>query len=154
MKGWNTNHVEAIKPNQSWRDLEEAKTERSRQSKGNWKKTYDIFVEDNKVEAWTLLDKRANYILQKTIRMQMEAWTLLDGGSQLYALLHEARVRGELILWSIEDDEIYISMVASIKDSTCSVQLQKKTSLKRSLKVFLVVHLDLWSYDKRKKWNL
>ena len=28
-------------------------------------------------EAWTLLDKRANYILQKTIRMQMEAWTLL-----------------------------------------------------------------------------
>ena len=30
-----------------------------------------------KTEAWTLLDKRANYILQKTIRMQMEAWTLL-----------------------------------------------------------------------------
>jgi hypothetical protein len=30
-----------------------------------------------KMEAWTLLDKRANYILQKTIRMQMEAWTLL-----------------------------------------------------------------------------
>jgi hypothetical protein len=29
------------------------------------------------MEAWTLLDKRANYILQKTIRMQMEAWTLL-----------------------------------------------------------------------------
>jgi hypothetical protein len=50
------------------------------------------------MEAWTLLDKRANYILQKTIRMQMEAWTLLDGGSRLYALLHEARVRMELIL--------------------------------------------------------
>jgi hypothetical protein len=38
------------------------------------------------------------YILQKTIRMHMEAWTLLDGGSRLYALLHEARVRRELIL--------------------------------------------------------
>jgi hypothetical protein len=30
-----------------------------------------------KTEAWTLLDKRANYILQKTIRLQMEAWILL-----------------------------------------------------------------------------
>jgi hypothetical protein len=30
-----------------------------------------------KMEAQTLLDKRANYILQKTIRMHMEAWTLL-----------------------------------------------------------------------------
>jgi hypothetical protein len=35
-------------------------------------------------------------ILQKTIRM--EAWTLLDGGSRLYALIHEARIRRELIL--------------------------------------------------------
>jgi hypothetical protein len=44
-----------------------------------------------KMEEWTLLDKRANYILQKTIRLQMEAWTLLyivednkngDGSSQ------------------------------------------------------------------------
>jgi hypothetical protein len=34
-----------------------------------------------KTEAWTLLDKRANYILQKTIRMQMEVWTLSDEGS-------------------------------------------------------------------------
>jgi hypothetical protein len=56
------------------------------------------FIKDNKMEAWTLLDKRANYILQKTIRMQMEAWTLLDRGSQSYALLHEARIRRELIL--------------------------------------------------------
>ena len=56
------------------------------------------FVEDNKTEAWTLLDKRANYILQKIIRMQMEVWTLLDGGSRLYALIHEARIRRELIL--------------------------------------------------------
>jgi hypothetical protein len=42
--------------------------------------------------------QRANYILQKTIRMQTEAWTLLDGGSRLYALIHEARIRTELIL--------------------------------------------------------
>jgi hypothetical protein len=46
------------------------------------------FVEDNKMKAWIMLDKRANYILQNTIRMQMEAWTLLNGGSRLYALLH------------------------------------------------------------------
>jgi hypothetical protein len=30
-----------------------------------------------KMEAWTLLEKRDNYILQKTIRLQIEAWTLL-----------------------------------------------------------------------------
>jgi hypothetical protein len=30
-----------------------------------------------KTEVWNMLDKRANYILQKTIRLQMEAWTLL-----------------------------------------------------------------------------
>jgi hypothetical protein len=57
--------------------------------------------------------KKANYILQKTIRLQMEAWTLLyivednkdedrrhgpDEGSRLYTLLHEARIRRELIL--------------------------------------------------------
>jgi hypothetical protein len=29
---------------------------------------------------------------------KMEVWTLLDGGSQLYALIHEARIRRELIL--------------------------------------------------------
>jgi hypothetical protein len=40
--------------------------------------------------------------------MQMEAWTLSDGGSRLYALIHEARIRRELILRSIEDDEVYI----------------------------------------------
>jgi hypothetical protein len=34
----------------------------------------------------------------------------------------------------------YISMVAAMKDSTCSVQPQKKSSSKRSLKVSLVVH--------------
>ena len=48
--------------------------------------------------------------------MQMEAWTLLDGGSQLYALIHEATIRRELILWFIKDDEIYISIVAVMKD--------------------------------------
>jgi hypothetical protein len=36
--------------------------------------------------------------IKKTISMQIEAWTLLDGGSRLYALLHETRVRRELIL--------------------------------------------------------
>jgi hypothetical protein len=56
------------------------------------------FCRRQQTEAWNRLDKRANYILQKTIRMQMETWTLLDGGSRLYALLHEARVRRELIL--------------------------------------------------------
>jgi hypothetical protein len=66
------------------------------------------FVEGNKMKAWTLLDKRGNYILQKTIRMQMEVWTLLDGRSWLYALIHEARIRREIILWSIEYDEVYI----------------------------------------------
>jgi hypothetical protein len=51
-----------------------------------------------KMEAWTLLEKRANYILHKTIRMQMKVWTLSDGRSRLYALLHEARIRREIIL--------------------------------------------------------
>jgi hypothetical protein len=40
--------------------------------------------------------------------MQMEAWTLSDQGGKLYALIHEARIRRELIPLSIEDDEIYI----------------------------------------------
>ena len=56
------------------------------------------FCRRQQTEAWNQLDKRANYILQKTIRMQMEAWTLLDGGSRLYALIHEARIRREIIL--------------------------------------------------------
>jgi hypothetical protein len=51
-----------------------------------------------KTEVLTLSDRRANSILHKTIRMQMEVWTLSDGGSRLYALLHEERVRRELIL--------------------------------------------------------
>ena len=29
---------------------------------------------------------------------KIEAWTLLNGGSRLYALIHEARIRRELIL--------------------------------------------------------
>ena len=44
--------------------------------------------------------------------MQTEAWTLPDGGSRLYIIkeknMHEARIRRELILWPIEDDEVYI----------------------------------------------
>ena len=56
-------------------------------------------MKTTKTEAWTLLDKESQlYILQKTIKMQMETWTLSDGGSRLYALLHEARIRRELIL--------------------------------------------------------
>jgi hypothetical protein len=51
-----------------------------------------------KTKAWTLSNRRANYILQKTIRMQMKVWTLSDEGSRLYALLHKARIRRELIL--------------------------------------------------------
>jgi hypothetical protein len=37
------------------------------------------FVEDNKTEAWTLLEKRENYIL-----LQMEAWILLNKKRKLY----------------------------------------------------------------------
>ena len=37
---------------------------------------------------------------------------MLDGGRQLYkeehAFIHESRIRMELILWSIEYDEVYI----------------------------------------------
>jgi hypothetical protein len=73
----------------------------------------------------------------------MEAWTLLDKGCRLYELIHEAIIRRELILCSIEDDEIYISLVAAMKDSTYSVQSQKKFSSKRSLKISLFVHPDL-----------
>jgi hypothetical protein len=34
----------------------------------------------------------------------------------------------------------YIFMVVAMKDSTCSVQPQKKTSSKKSLKVSLAIH--------------
>jgi hypothetical protein len=71
--------------------------------------------------------------------MQTEAWTLLDGGSRLYALIHEARIRGSSSYDPLKMMK-YISMVAAMKDSTCSVQPQKKTSSKKSLKVSLVVH--------------
>jgi hypothetical protein len=47
----------------------------------------------------------------------MEAWTLLDRGSQLYALLHEARVRREIIILSIKDDEVYIYIYIYIHGS-------------------------------------
>ena len=46
----------------SLRDLEEAKTERSQQSRRNWKKTHDIFVENNKTEAWTIRQESQLYI--------------------------------------------------------------------------------------------
>ena len=66
-----------------------------------------------KTEAWTLLDKEIQLyitednkdadgsmdsIIYKTIRTEMETWTQSDEGSILYALLHEARIRRELIL--------------------------------------------------------
>jgi hypothetical protein len=46
------------------------------------------------MKARNLLNKRTNHILQKIIRIQMESWTLSDGGSRLYALLHEAVLGG------------------------------------------------------------
>jgi hypothetical protein len=42
------------------------------------------------MEEWTLL--------YKTIRTEMEAWTQSNEGRRLYALIHEARIRRELIL--------------------------------------------------------
>jgi len=110
------------------------------------------FVEDNKTEAWTLLDKRANYILHKTIRMKMEAWTPLDGGRWLYALLHEARIRREIIIWPIEDDEVCIHGSSHKRQYVFSSTVEE--DFLRNLKEFLVFHLDPWSYDERKKWNI
>ena len=130
MKGWNKNHMETIarEAESIMKRLRRSKDRKKLAIERKLERDLWSFVEDNKTKAWTLLDKRANYILLKTIRMQMEAWTFLYGGRWLYALLHEVRVRGELILWSIEDDETYISMVAAMKDSMCSVQPQRKTS--------------------------
>jgi hypothetical protein len=44
------------------------------------------------MEAWTLL-----YMVEDN-KDGTEAWTQSDEGSRLYALLHEARIRRELIL--------------------------------------------------------
>ena len=66
-----------------------------------------------KTEAWTLLrqesqlyiaednkdaDGSMDSIIYKTIRTKTKAWTQSDEGSKLYALIHEARIRRELIL--------------------------------------------------------
>jgi hypothetical protein len=66
-----------------------------------------------KMEAWTLLrqesqlyiaednkdaDGSVDSIIWKTIRMETEAWTWSDEWSRLYAPIHEARIRRELIL--------------------------------------------------------
>jgi hypothetical protein len=57
-----------------------------------------------KMEAWTLLDKESQLYIAEDNK---DAWnglyyikygTLSDEGSRLYALLHEARIRRELIL--------------------------------------------------------
>jgi hypothetical protein len=49
-------------------------------------------AEDNKDA-----DGSMDSIIYKTIR-KTEAWTRSDEGSRLYALIHEARIRRELIL--------------------------------------------------------
>jgi hypothetical protein len=52
-----------------------------------------------KTEAWTLLDReRQLYIAEDNKNTNLEVWTLSDKGSRLYALLHEARIRRELII--------------------------------------------------------
>ena len=107
-----------------------------------------------KTETWTLLDKESQLYIAEDNKDADGSMDSVKRREKIYALLHEARIRRELILWSIEDDEIYISMVAVMKDITCSSQPQKKTSSKRNLKVFLVVHPDLWIDDEGKKWNL
>ena len=43
-------------------------------------------------------DGSVDSIIQKTIRMKTKAWTQSDEGSRLYALIHEARIRREIIL--------------------------------------------------------
>jgi hypothetical protein len=50
-------------------------------------------AEDNKDA-----DGSMDSIIYKTIRTKTEAWTQSDEGSKLYALIHEARIRRELIL--------------------------------------------------------
>jgi hypothetical protein len=58
-------------------NLEETWKKQRQKEVNNRKEIGERLMTTTKTEAWTLLDKRANYILQKTIRMQMEAWTLL-----------------------------------------------------------------------------
>jgi hypothetical protein len=58
-------------------NLEETWKKQRQKEVNNRKEIGERLMKTTKTEAWTLLDKRANYILQKTIRMQMEAWTLL-----------------------------------------------------------------------------
>jgi hypothetical protein len=54
----------------------------------------------------------------------MKAWTMLDGGSQLYTLIHEERIRRELILRSIED-EVYIHGRSHEKKYVLSLTLEE-----------------------------
>jgi hypothetical protein len=78
--------------------LRRSKDRKSHKSRGNWRKTYDVFVEDNKMEVWTLLDRESQLYIAVDNKNADEAWNMLDGGSRLYALIHEARIRRELIL--------------------------------------------------------
>jgi hypothetical protein len=63
--------------------------------------------------------------------MQTKVWTPLDGGSRLYipkeehAFIHEARIRRELILLSIEDDEVHIHGRSHEKQYVFSSTLEK-----------------------------
>jgi hypothetical protein len=54
-------------------NLEETWKKQRQKEVNNRKEIGERLMTTNKMEAQTLLDKRANYILQKTIRMQMEA---------------------------------------------------------------------------------
>jgi hypothetical protein len=58
-------------------NLEETWKKQRQKEVNNKKEIRERLMTKTNTEAWNLLDKKANYILQKTIRMQMEAWTLL-----------------------------------------------------------------------------
>ena len=151
MKRWDTNHVEAIKS--IMKKLSRSKDRKKSAIERRMEKDLWRFCRRQQDGSMDSIIQRANYILQKTIRMQTEACTLLNGGRQLYALIHEARILRELILWSIEDDEVYIHGSSHEKQHVFSLNLEE-VFFKRILKVSLVVHPDPWSYDERKKWNL
>jgi hypothetical protein len=61
--------------------------------------------------------------------MWKEEWTMLDGGSRLYkeehTFIHEARIRRDLILLSIEYDEVYIHGSNHEKQYVFSLNLEE-----------------------------
>ena len=59
----------------------------------------------------------------------MEAW-IMEGADYIFpkekhALIHEARIRREVILWSIEDDEVYIHGFSHEKKYVFSLTLEE-----------------------------